>query len=890
MAAERLCLIDASSQIFRAYHALPELTNSAGVPTNATYGFTTMLRKLLQVEKPTYCAAVFDPPGPTIRHQQFADYKKSRPETPADIKVQFPYIKRVCEAFGIPVLMVPPYEADDVIGTLATRAEAAGLRTTIVSEDKDLMQLVTEQVSVLSERTGRHVYDPAEVERKYGVPPERITDLLGLMGDSVDDIPGVPGIGPKRALELLQTYGTLENAVAHAEDLAKYKYGRNLAEYAQQAHLSKRLATVYRDLEVELDLDAMRVQEPDAAACRELFAELGFRRLVDEFAEAPSESDTTYEVIADAEQLQKAIAAIHTAGRFALELLTDHGEPMRARIVGVALSWAQSSGAYVPLGHQGLGADNAMRVQECLQLLEPLLRGGADLIGHDLKRVLILLQRHGIDGIEPALDTMLGSYVLHPTRQSHALDALALDVLHLRLTVAKDVLPGKKSGFETVPPPEAARYAAGRADAVLALSPTLQAELAAQPQLADLLANIEMPLMGVLAAMERRGVRIDVSWLNQLAERFGAEIDALTAQIFETAGGRFNLNSPKQLGEILFDKLELPAGSRTATGGRSTKAEILETLAQEYPIARQILEYRELSKLKSTYLDALPQYVNPKSGRVHASFDQAVAATGRLSSSNPNLQNIPIRTATGRQIRRAFIPADGCVLLTADYSQIELRIMAHLSGDPALAQGFREGFDIHRATAAEIFGVAPEQVTHEQRDRAKVINFGVLYGMGPQRLAREFGITPKDARGFIDRYFGAFPQVKAYLEKTITEAKERGYVCTLLGRIRHLPELQSGRPMTRSFGERIAVNTPLQGTAADLIKLAMVNLHQRLGESGLNAAMIIQVHDELVLEVPESELEEVRTAVKEEMEGAIELDVPLEVQIGVGDNWMDAKG
>jgi DNA polymerase-1 len=719
-----------------------------------------------------------------------------------------------------------------------------------------------------------------------------LIDLLGLMGDSVDDIPGVPGIGPKRARELLQSYESLENAIDHAEDLAKYKYGRNLAEFADQARLSKQLATVHTDLGIELDLEAMAISEPDKAAARELFIELEFRRLVDEFAAEPEESAGEYRIVTDGGGVAALVNELRDAGRFALELICDHAEPMRARVVGLAVSAAKGSGAYLPLGHQGLTATNAMRPEEAIAAFAPLLTDPAtELVGHDLKPTLSVLARHGVDGVRPALDTMIGSYVLHPTRPSHSLDGLALELLHVRAVTLADILPDKKAPIDEVPADELARWAGERADLALQIADSLAADLAAQSGLGKLLVDIEMPLMSVLARMERRGVRIDSDYLHELSTEFATELARLEGEIFAIAGGPFNINSPKQLGEVLFDKLELPVGGKTAkTGKRSTKAEVLEALAQEHAIARHILDYRELSKLKGTYLDALPTYVLPETGRVHASFDQAVAATGRLSSSNPNLQNIPIRSATGRRIRRAFIADEGFLLLAADYSQIELRIMAHLSGDPTLRAAFSEGFDIHRATAAEIFQVAADEVSYEQRDRAKVINFGVLYGMGPQRLAREFGVTLKEAKDFIERYLGAYPGVKTYLEETVERAREDGFVTTLLGRVRHLPELASGRPMTRSFGERIAVNTPIQGTAADLIKLAMVNLDRRLAELGTAAGMTVQVHDELILEVPEAEIESIAELVKSEMEGAIELEVPLVAELGVGTNWMEAKG
>ena len=891
MPPKKLCLIDALNQIHRAYHALPELTNSDGIPTNATLGFVTMLRKLISEEKPDYCGVVFDPPGPTVRHAEYAGYKSSRSETPVDLLEQIPWIRRVIEAMDIPILELPSYEADDVIGTLAARAEEVGVRTIIVSEDKDLLQLVSDNVQMLTERNQRVVYGPKEVEDKYGVPPRLMTDLLGLMGDSVDDIPGVPGVGPKRARELLDAYGSLESAVDHAGDLAKYKYGRNLAEYAEQAHLSKRLATIHTDLPIELDLGALEVGEPDGAACRQIFTELEFRRLLDDHVQEPERTEGDYRTVASTAELEAAIVAIRQAGRMAIDLEVDAGQPMRARIVGVGLSWEIGGGVYVPLAHQGLGATNAMRTDECMRLLSPLLGDAeVDIVGHDLKRDLITLERHDVVGVEPQLDIMLASYVLHPTRQSHDLAPLANELLHVRPTELKEILPDRKATFDAVPIAEATRYAAERADLTLRLAKAFDSELEAQPGLGALLADLEMPLMRVLAAMEFRGVRIDTGYLAEMSSQFAERIESLRAGIYEIAGESFNLNSPKQLAEVLFDRLELPAGGKTAKGSRSTKAEVLEALAQDYPIVSQILEYREFSKLKSTYVDALPGYVLPDTGRVHGSFDQAVAATGRLSSSSPNLQNIPIRRSTGRQIRRAFIPADGCLLMTADYSQVELRIMAHLSGDPSLQQAFLDGIDIHRATAAQIFHVEPDDVTYEQRDRAKVINFGVLYGMGPQRLAREFDVSLAEAKDFIQRYFGAYPRVRDYLDATIERAREEGFVTTLMGRVRHLPELQSGRPMVRSFGERIAVNTPLQGTAADLVKLAMVNLHARLAELELSSVILIQVHDELVIEVPEPEVDRVSEVVKHEMESAIELDVPLLVEISVGANWMDAKG
>jgi DNA polymerase-1 len=885
----KLFLIDASGHIFRAYFAIPELSNSTGMATNAVYGFTNMLRRLLREEAPDYVAAAFDPPGPTVRHEIYPEYKASRDETPEDLVAQFPYVRRVCEALRVPVLEVPGYEADDVIGTMALKAQAEGIETVIVSEDKDLLQLVGDGVTMLSERGGRSTFDATRVADKYGVPPESIPDLLALMGDSVDDIPGVKGIGAKGAQMILAEYGDIETAIEHADEITRMKYGEKLKADADMARLSKELATIYTDLPLEFDLDALRLQEPDRAAARELFNELEFRTLTEEFTDVSIE-ETDYRTLTGIDDLKAAIEEIRKVGRVSFDLETTHIEPTRAEIVGVALSWKPATGFYLPLTHDGLRAENAMSVAEALELLQPVLTDGSiDIIGQNLKYDLVVLKRYDIEGVNVTFDTMIASYLVNPTRTGHGLDGLAVDFLGIKMVSFKDVLPKKGATFAEVPIEVATGYAAEDADIALRLADIFAPELEAQ-NLTGLYRDLELPLLHVLVDMEWRGVRIDAGYLTNMGKQLGGELEVLREKIYEGAGGEFNINSPKQLAEVLFDRLGLPSGGRTAkTGSRSTRAAVLEQLADEYPIARQIIEYRELSKLKSTYIDSLPTLINPKTGRVHTSFNQTVAATGRLSSSDPNLQNIPIRRPLGRQIRKAFIPDDGNLLMTADYSQVELRIMAHLSGDPRLCAAFRDGVDVHRATAADIFGVAPDEVTHEQRDRAKVINFGIIYGMGSQRLAREFEISQKEARDFIDNYFSVYAQVKSWLDNTVEKAKEDAYVTTLLGRIRHLPELMSSQRAVQSFGERVAVNMPIQGTAADMIKQAMITLHARLRDEGLSTGMIIQVHDELVLEVPEAELEAAKRAVREEMEGAIELDVPLEVDIGWGPNWMEAK-
>ena len=885
----RLYLIDVSGYIFRAFYAIPELSTSKGLPTNATLGFINMIRKLMREQKPDYIVAAFDPPGPTVRHEAFEGYKASRAETPEDLLEQIPYVRRVCEVLRISIVEVPGYEADDVIGTLARKAQAAGVEVVIVSEDKDLLQLVDDGITMFAERQGRVTYDRARVEDKYGIPPESIPDLLALMGDSVDDIPGVKGIGAKGAQMILQEYGTIEVAIEHAAEITKMKYGEKLEAGADMARLSKELATVYTDLPLELDLDAFRVQDPDRRLARELFAELEFRSILEEFTDSGI-ANVEYETLTSLDDLAAALDAARAAGRLSVDLETTSEQPMRADIVGVALSWEAGRGVYLPIAHTTLGAENAMPLEDALNELGPVLTDvSIKLIGQNLKYDLIVLKRNGISGIEPSFDTMIASYLLHPTRTGHGLDGLALDYLGIKMTPFKEIVPVKNATFDEVPIEAATTYAAEDTDVALRLSEIFEPELEAT-NLSKLYREVELPLMHVLVDMELAGVRIDSDYLAKMGVDLQGQLEEVSAAIYEAAGVEFNINSPKQLAEVLFDRLELPSAGRTAkTGSRSTKAEILEKLADDYPIARRVIEYRELAKLKGTYVDALPAQVNPETGRLHASFNQTVTATGRLSSSDPNLQNIPIRSELGRQIRKAFIPANGCVLLTADYSQIELRIMAHLSGDERLKAAFREGVDVHRATASEIFGVPPEDVSREQRDRAKVINFGIMYGMGPQRLGREFGISTQEARAFIDDYFATYAQVRGFLEGTIEQAKTDGYVTTMLGRIRYLPELQSHQRSVQSFGERIAVNTPLQGTAADMIKSAMVNLHRRLAEQGSKAMMIIQVHDELVIETPEGEVEAVATMVREEMEGAIELDVPLVVDVGWGANWMEAK-
>jgi DNA polymerase-1 len=889
--ARALYLIDGSNNLYRAFHAIRELRNSRGLPTNAIYGFIGMLRKLLKDFQPRFLAVLFDTPDPTFRHEQYADYKSHRPPTPDDIVVQLPYVKRVLQALRIPTYELPGWEADDLIGTLAKRARDAGMQAVIVATDKDLLQLVGEGISYYHPPRDAF-YDATDVERVFGVRPEQVPDVLALWGDLTDNIPGVPGIGDKGAKDLIRRFGNLEALLAGAEQVENRRYREPLLAHQEQARLGKELATVRCDAPLEVAVESLGLTEPDVTAARELYTELEFGGFLKELPQAATVVTAETAVVVSDDQMKGAVRGLAGAGEVGFAILRDAADPMRAGIVGVAAARAEGPAAYFPVAHRGLSAPPECPPQRVLEALAPIVAdGAARLVGHDVKADLILMRRCGASGPRFAFDTMIASYLLNPERRGHDLEIVARELAGFEVPTWPHLLG---EGARAVPVADSevvrvAETAGGRAAAVARLVPLLRRALE-EDGLLPLLDDLELPLLEVLAEMEMTGVRIDVPFLRALSAEWDGMLRALTAQIHALAGREFNINSPRQLGEILFETLKLAPGRKTLkTGAWSTDSEVLEQLAERHELPKRLLEYRAIQKLKSTYVDALPALVLERTGRVHTSFNQAVAATGRLSSSDPNLQNIPIRTEQGRQIRRAFITDPGWILLSADYSQIELRILAHLSGDPGLLEAFQSGEDVHRRTAAILFGVMPGLVTSDMRRRAKAVNFGILYGMGPQRLARDQGVSVRQAEQFIAEYFARFPKVKAHIDRSIASAEGEGRVRTLLGRVRYFPEIRGGDRNARQQAIRAAVNTAIQGTAADLIKKAMVVLARRLRDQRRRARMILQVHDELVLEAPAEEADEAAALVREVMEGAHPLAVPLVAEVRRGPNWLDLK-
>ncbi|GAB4244075.1 MAG: DNA polymerase I [Acidobacteriota bacterium] len=860
----RLYLVDGMSHIYRAYYAIRGLTNRHGMSTNAVYGFVTMMRKLIQDEEPDYLGVAFDTSGPTVRHEEYEAYKATRPKMPEDLAEQLPYIRRYCEAMRIPIIELEGYEADDVIGTLATQAASRGLEVIIVSIDKDLLQLVRDNISVLDTRNGT-LYTPREVEEKWGVPPERIVDVLSLIGDTSDNIPGAPGIGEKGAKTLLQQYKTLEALLDHADEVPRKTYRESLLSHRDQILQSRELLRIHCDLPIELELEKLRLSEPDTRALRELYEELGFASLLSDLPPEPAavEELTVRRLAAGAELPSVDPVAVT---RVAVAAAYRGGNQLEALVDGLALAWREGEAIYAD--REWL--DSAGDVSALLGALpEPTF--------HDLKPWLLAARAAGwTPGVEGAADVMLMAYLLSPNDRDFSLPTLERTYLD-----------------RSAPVPEALSTPADtlgrRAQQILRLRDRLLPELETMGLL-RLFREVEMPLVEVLAAMEWVGVRVDVDQLAELSKELEVEIEKIQREIFQIAGEEFNLNSPRQLAHILFEKLHLPSGKKTGKAGHlSTGVEVLEELAVHYEIAQKILDYRELAKLKSTYVDALPPLVNPRTGRVHTSYNQMVASTGRLSSSNPNLQNIPIRSEMGRRIRRAFVAEPGFLILSADYSQIELRVMAHLSEDPVLVAAFRRGEDIHARTAREVFGDDSGLDPQELRRRAKVINFGIIYGLSAYGLARSLKIDRSDAQRFIDSYFERYAGVKRWIEQTLADAERYGYVKTMFGRIRQIPEINSKNWNLREFAKRTAINAPIQGTAADLIKMAMVAIHRRLEQERRRTRLILQVHDELVFEVAEDEVDQIEAMVRKEMEGVAHLIVPLKVDIGVGRSWYETK-
>jgi DNA polymerase-1 len=891
----RLVLVDGSSYLYRAFHAMPSFTSSKGEPTGAVYGVTNMLRKLLAQEDPEYIAVVFDAKGKTFRDDIFPEYKAHRPPMPDELAAQIDSIHDVVRALGIPLLQIEGVEADDVIGTLARAAAVAGMDTLVSTGDKDMAQLVDGQVRLVDTMKDV-VYDRAAVIEKFGVPPERIVDYLALVGDSSDNIPGVPGVGPKTAAKLLAQYGSLDDVVAHAGEVSG-KVGESLRGALAQLPLARALATIRCDVPLAQGPRDLRRAAPDEAGLRELFARFEFKTWLAELggvARATAASTSTrdrYQAITDIAALDAWLARLAGAQLVAFDTETTSLDAMQAELVGVSFTDKAGEGAYVPLAHDYPGVPAQLARDAVLARLRPLLEDAArPKVGQNLKYDLNVLANHGVTLRGLRFDTMLESYVLDSTASRHDMDSLALKYLGYKTLKYEDVAGKGKNqiNFREVPVEQATAYAAEDADVTLRLHETLWPRLSENPALVTLFEDIEMPLVPILARMERHGVRIDVEMLREQSRELERRILDIEREAHGQAGQVFNIGSPKQIQEVLYDKLKLPVLRKTPTGQASTAEDVLAELALDYPLPQLILEHRSLSKLKSTYTDKLPEMINPRTGRVHTSYHQAVAATGRLSSADPNLQNIPVRTAEGRRIRQAFVADPGYKILSADYSQIELRIMAHLSGDVGLQRAFAGNQDIHRATAAEVFGVAPELVSDEMRRNAKAINFGLIYGMSAFGLARQLKIERAAAQAYVDLYFARYPGVKEFMERTRALAHQQGYVETLFGRRLYLTEINASNQARRQGAERAAINAPMQGTAADLIKRAMIAVDRWLEESAVDASMIMQVHDELVFEIAGPDVDRASEAIRQCMVNVAKLDVPLVVDVGIGDNWDEA--
>ena len=927
-----IVLVDGSSYLFRAFHAMPSFTNSDGEPTGAILGVVNMLRRLRADYPSEYFAVVFDAPGKTFRDDWYPEYKANRPPMPGELRTQIEPLHRIIAAQGLPLLCVPGVEADDVIGTLAERARTSGCRVVISTNDKDMAQLVDGRVSLVNTMDDS-VLDVAGVEARFGVPPERIVDYLTLVGDSVDNVPGVPKVGPKTAIKWLAAHGSLDGVRENAASIGG-KVGENLRAFIEpngapesQMDLSRRLVTIRRDVELAEAPQELRPRPADRGALEDLYRRLQFRTLLRELLEgadagaddgagesgtaaaeadrpaiAPA-SEPTYETVLTEEAFERWMHRIATAGAFGFDTETTSLDYVDARVVGVALAVEPGEGAYVPFAHRYPGAPEQLDEERVLGALRPLLEDpDRPKIGHNLKYDMSVLANHGIAMAGVEHDTMLASYSFNSTATRHDMDTLATRYLGIATRKFEDVAGkgAKQITFDRVPLEEAGPYAAEDADVTLRLHAFFTSRLAERSGPERVYREIEMPLVPVLSAMERRGVQVDAERLRVLSEELAVRMDALEREAHEEAGGPFNLQSPKQIQAILFDpdRLGLPVRTKTPTGQPSTADAVLQELAREFALPRIILDHRALSKLRSTYAVALRESVNAATGRVHTSYHQAVASTGRLSSSAPNLQNIPVRTAEGRRIRQAFVPPPGFRLLSADYSQIELRIMAHLSGDEGLLRAFAAGRDIHRATAAEVGGVEEAAVDGEMRRRAKAVNFGLIYGMSAFGLARQLGIERGEAQAYIERYFERYPGVRSYMEETRERARDRGYVETVFGRRLYLPEIKSRNAARRQYAERTAINAPMQGTAADVIKRAMVSLHEWSAGREDEVRMIMQVHDELVFEVAENAVGEASAAVADRMARAAgelaermdagRLRVPLEVEAGSGPNWDEA--
>ncbi len=886
---QRLYLIDGSSYIYRAYFAVRNLTSPAGIPVNALFGFIKMLLKLVREEQPDHLAVVFDAGRVTFRNDLYPQYKANRQAMPDDLRAQIRPIKETVAAFNIPCLELEGYEADDLIGTIARDCEARGVAVVVVTGDKDLMQIVTENITLLDTMKDKKS-GPDQVIERFGVGPDGVVDILGLAGDSSDNIPGVPGIGEKTAIKLLQEFGSLDNLLAKSDEV-KGKNGEKLREFGDQARLSRTLATIDCSVPVAYSFEDFALTPPDHGRLAALFKEYGFTTMLKELPGSATLSTEQYRTVLTEEELIRLVTDLRDAPSFALDLETTSLNPRGAEIVGISLSFRQHEAYYIPVGHRYDGAPVQLGLHRVLELLQQLLTDPSRrIIGQNLKYDYQIFRQYGITLAGIWCDTMLASYLLHPGRSSHGLDSLASQFLDHKMISYHDVTGSGREqlNFAQVPVESASLYACEDADATFLLH-RLFLPRVEEAGMAPLLDQVETPLVPVIAEMELAGVLLDLPLLAELSAGLGSQLVDLEGRIYTLAPEPFNINSPKQLGEMLFERMKLPTGKKTKTkSGWSTNVEELERLAEEHEIARVIVQYRSLAKLKSTYTDALPKLVDPRSGRVHTSYNQAVTTTGRLSSSEPNLQNIPIRSEEGRKIRRAFIADEGCVIISADYSQIELRVLAHLSGDRVFCDAFAGDEDIHTRTASEVFGLFPEMVTPEMRRQAKTINFGVIYGQGAFSLAKQLGVATKVAKEFIDNYFQRHRGARDFLDRCVSQAEEQGFVTTILGRRLPIPDIGSGNANVKAFAQRNAVNYPIQGSAADLIKLAMLRVTERMRREGLKGRLLMQVHDELVFEAPEEERVTMEQLVAHEMEHAADLRVPLKVDINSGKNWSEA--
>lgn len=892
---QTLYLIDGSAIAYRSYFGMirNRLTNSAGQPTGAIFAFVNSLMKIINDEKPDYIGMVFDAPEKTFRHKIYEEYKATREAMPDELVSQLPFMFKVTEAMNIPVIIYPGFEADDIIGTLAKDGKKKGLSVFMVTGDKDFMQLLEENILVYKPASGQkpvEIIDVDRVKEKWGVKPEQIADYLGLIGDTSDNIPGIKGIGPAKAKPLLGEFNSLEGILENLDKIDNKRIAAMIAEGAKSAIFSKMLATIKTDVPLEIEIDELKTKSVNQPVLVELFKELEFYSLIKSHGveKKPVKVEKEYKTIQKRDDLAKLIKTLKKLTLLSVDLETTSTNPMEAEIVGISFSWEANKGVYIPIQYPSMqkslfGDDNKL---EYLHIMKPVLEDeNIPKCGQNLKYDMLILRRYGIELKNVVFDTMVAAFLIQPDSRSYKLDKLSQQYISYTMQPIEDLIGKGKNqiGMDEVPIDKVAFYAAEDADVALQLVPVFREKLK-EDKTEDVFNNIEMPLISVLMQMEQNGVYIDIGFLKNMSRELSKQIEALSDQIYFEADVKFNINSPKQLGEVLFDKFELSSGRK-----RSTAVNVLEKLRDEHPLPGLILDYRTLTKLQNTYVDALPNLVNKQTGRVHSSFNQTVASTGRLSSSEPNFQNIPIRTDIGREIRKSFIPQrTGWKLLSADYSQIELRVMAHLSKDPELNRAFREGVDIHTRTAALVYGVDEKDVLPEMRRVAKVVNFGIMYGAGPFRMSGELKIPLSEARKIIDNYFETYPGINNYIINTLSDARENEFVKTLAGRLRYVYDINSSNRNIREATERAAINMPIQGTAADMIKIAMIRIHHKLIQEQLRSMMILQIHDELLFEAPDEELDKLKSIVVREMENALPLDVPLKVDVGIGNSWYEA--